>query len=151
VQARLGLTAAVIDRERIGIDQDLPHAFRSDGAVAERAAADPFRERGIAIAPGDLADGADHAAQPLFAPPRHDGRTNQCGDDSQKQAAAAPGNQYRYAGCERDWKEYPRRHEAFAYFGGHAAGVEKIPGGLLRKCTYSLTKIFSNAALQRTN
>jgi hypothetical protein len=62
VQTRFGLAAAVIDRQRICVDQHLPHPFRSDGAVAKRAAAGPFRQRGIAVAAGDLTDGADHAA-----------------------------------------------------------------------------------------
>jgi len=62
VRARFGLAAAVIDRQRICVDQHLPHSFRSDGAVAKRAATGPFRQRGIAVAAGDLTDGADHAA-----------------------------------------------------------------------------------------
>ena len=102
--------------------------FRSDGAVAKRAAADPFRQRGIAVAAGDLADGADHAAQHLFAPPRHGGRADQRGEDSEKKAAAPPGDQTAYAGRECDRKQNPRRHEAFANFGGHIGGRGKIPG-----------------------
>ncbi len=46
----------MIDRQRIGIDQGLPHGFGGGDAVGERAAVDPLRQRGIAVAAGDLGD-----------------------------------------------------------------------------------------------
>ncbi len=61
VQSCFRLAAAVIDRQRIGIDQNLPHLLRRHGAVAERAAADPLGQRRIAVAAGDLSDGAGDA------------------------------------------------------------------------------------------
>ena len=39
-QPRLRLAAFLVDRQRIGVDQRLPHGFRGDRAVGERAAAE---------------------------------------------------------------------------------------------------------------
>ncbi len=55
-QPRLRLAAFQVDRQRIGIDQRLPHGFRGDRAVGERATLDLRRQRGVAIAAGDLRD-----------------------------------------------------------------------------------------------
>ncbi len=101
VQPGFRLAAAVIDRERVGIDQDLPHLLRRHGAVAERAAADPLGQRGIAVAAGDLGDGADDAAQHLFAPPCRRKRADQRRDKPEEQAPRAPGDQDRDRSRER--------------------------------------------------
>ena len=89
-QPRFGLAAAMIDRERIGIDQRLPHGFGGGRAVGERAAADPLRQRGIAVAAGDLGDGADHAAQRPLALPRRRKRADQRRGKSEQEAARCP-------------------------------------------------------------
>ena len=63
VQPRFRLAAAMIDRQRIGIDQHLPHPFGSSGTVCERSAADPGRQRGITVAAGNLRDRTRQRAQ----------------------------------------------------------------------------------------
>ncbi len=119
VQPRFRLPAAVIDRQRVGIDQNLPHLLRRHGAVAERAAADPPGQRGIAVAAGDLGDGADDAAQHLFAPPRRRQRADQRGDKPEEQASRAPGDQDRDRGRSADGKQNPGRHGSVTGIGGH--------------------------------
>ena len=119
VQPRFRLPAAVIDRQRVGIDQNLPHLFRRHGAVAERAAAYPFGQRGIAVAACDLGDGADHAAQHLFAPPRHSKRADQRRDNAEEQASGAPGDQDRDRGRGADGEQNPGRHGSVTGIGGH--------------------------------
>ena len=119
MQPRLRLPAAVIDRERVGIDQNLPHLLRRRGAVAERAAADPLGQRRIAVAAGDLGDGAGDAAQHLFAPPRCRKRADQRRDKPKQQASRAPRDQDRDRSRSADGKQNPGRHGSVTRIGGH--------------------------------
>ena len=70
----LGLAAALIDDERVGIDQRLPHPLRGGRDVGHGAAAGALRQRGVAVAGGDQRDRVDHRAQPPLDPPGGDGR-----------------------------------------------------------------------------
>jgi hypothetical protein len=119
VQPGFRLPAAVIDRERVGIDQNLPHLFRRHGAVAERAAADPPGQRGITVAAGDLGDRADHAAQHLFAPPCRRKRADHRRDNPEEQAPRAPGDQDRDRSRSADRKQNPSRHGSVRGISGH--------------------------------
>ncbi len=132
-QPGLGLAAAMIDRQRIGIDQRLPHGLRRDRAVGERSAMDAVRQRGIAVAAGDLGDGADDLAQHLLAAPRRGDRADERGGQSEKQASGAPGDQHG-DGTGSDERQYdPSRQRVFMKIGGHfrltSADAGKSPGG----------------------
>ena len=82
VQLGLGLVAALVDDERVGVDQRLPHPFGGGGDVGHGAAAGALRQRGIAVAGGDEPDRIHHRPQPPLDPPG--------GDSAAATAAASP-------------------------------------------------------------
>jgi hypothetical protein len=99
-QPGLGLAAPMIDRKRIGVDQRLPHGFCGAGAGGQRTAADPHRQRGIAVTAGDMGDRHDNGAQRPFAPPRRCDRANERSRQTKKQAARSPSGQHRHRAGE---------------------------------------------------
>ena len=86
----LGLAAALVDRERVGVDQRLAHPFGGRRDVGHGAAADALRQRGVAVTGSDERDRVDHRVQPPLDPPgggergegrRRPGRRSRFGED----------------------------------------------------------------------
>ena len=91
-EPRLSLPATVIDRERVGVDQHLPHRLSRGGAVGQRSTADPFRQRSIAVAAGDLCDRVGDGAQCPLARPSGCNRTDERRGNAEKQTPRKPGH-----------------------------------------------------------
>ena len=72
VQLGLRLAAALVDDQRVRVDQRLPHPLRRGRDVGHGAAAGAFRQRGIAVAGGDQRDRVHHRPQPPLDPPGGD-------------------------------------------------------------------------------
>ena len=95
VQPRFRFAAAVIDGQRVRIDQRLPHHFGGSGTVCERSTTDPGRQHGITVAAGYLRDRTRNRTQcPLEVPRRTDG-ADQGRGKSGKQTAGQPSRQRR--------------------------------------------------------
>ncbi len=86
VELGFRFAAAVGDRQRIGIDQGLPHPLGGRRDLGHGAAADPLREGGITVAGGDLRDRFDHQAQTALDPPC---RRQPCRERHRRQPAAS--------------------------------------------------------------
>ena len=111
-QPALGLAALVIDRERVGIDQGLPHGLGGGDAFGDGAAKSlepTARQRRIAVAAGDQGDGADDGAQRALAPPGRRGGADGGGCQSEKKAARSPGRQHRDRSGEQERQYDPGR------------------------------------------
>ena len=124
-QPRFRLAAFQVDRQRVGIDQRLPHGFRGDRAVGERATLDLRRQRGIAVAAGDLRDRGDKNAQSTLAVPRHRERADECYSEPEPKIARSPGGQDGDGADEEEWQYDPRRQRTFKFvdhFGSISAG-----------------------------
>ena len=130
-QPRLRLAAFQVDRQCVGVDKRLPHGFRGDRAVGERATLNLRRQRGVAIAAGDLRDCADEAAQSPLAVPRHRDRADECNGQAEPKIARSPRGQDGDGADEQEWQYDPRRQRTFKFgdhFGSISAGRRKIPG-----------------------
>ncbi len=101
------LAAALIDGQRIGVDQRLAHPFGRGRDVGHGAAAGSLGQGGIAVAAGDQRNGVHHPPQVPFDPPGGEGRGPDRRREGNEPGAGEGDRQGRDRRGEEDRQQYP--------------------------------------------
>ena len=119
MQPRFGLTPALVDADRVGLDQRGAYRFRGVGKPPDGAVADQFGQRGVAIAAGNAVDRGDDAGEAGFGEGADqrgaDEADHQRGDNAglqarrHRQADHESGHRNPQRGT-RNWRSVWRRH-----------------------------------------
>ncbi len=74
MQPRFGFAPALVDGERVGLDQRAANDLRGLAEVLQRAVADQLGQVEIAVAGGNFADGSNDIREPRLGESADDGR-----------------------------------------------------------------------------